>query len=48
MVADKSSGSSKSAYESSNEAILWESSGEEKYKLKQSNKESNGTDIIII
>ena len=29
------------------EATLWESSGEEKYKLKEVNKESNGTDIII-
>ena len=37
MVADKSSGASKSAYEDLDEAILWESSGEEKYKLKQSN-----------
>lgn len=47
MVADRVQVLSKSAYESSNEAILWESSGEEKYKLEQSTKESNGTDIII-
>ena len=47
MVADKVQVLSKSAYEDSDQAILWESSGEEKYKLKQSTKESNGTDIII-
>ena len=47
MVADRVQVLSKSAYELSNEAILWESSGEEKYKLEQSTKESNGTDIII-
>ena len=28
-------------------AIMWESSGEEKYKLKEIEKDSNGTDIII-
>jgi HSP90 family molecular chaperone len=27
--------------------FLWESSGEEKYKLKEVTKENNGTDIII-
>ena len=47
MVADKVQVLSKSAYEKSDQAILWESSGEEKYKLNQSTKESNGTDIII-
>ena len=47
MVADRVQVLSKSAYEKSDEAVLWESSGEEKYKLEQSTKESNGTDIII-
>lgn len=47
MVADKVQVLSKSAYEKSDIAILWESSGEEKYKLEESTKETNGTDIII-
>ena len=47
MVADRVQVLSKSAYEDSDAAILWESSGEEKYKLEQSTKDLNGTDIII-
>jgi len=47
MVADKVQVLSKSAYEKSDIAVLWESSGEEKYKLEESTKETNGTDIII-
>ena len=47
MVADRVQVLSKSVYEKSDAAILWESSGEEKYKLEQSTKDLNGTDIII-
>ncbi len=47
MVADKVEVISKSVFEDSDKAILWESSGEEKYKLKEVTKETNGTDIII-
>ena len=47
MVADRVQVLSKSVYEDSDAAILWESSGEEKYKLEQSTKDLNGTDIII-
>jgi len=47
MVADKVQVLSKSAHEKSDIAVLWESSGEEKYKLEESTKETNGTDIII-
>ena len=47
MVADKVEVISKSVFEESDKAILWESSGEEKYKLKEVTKENNGTDIII-
>jgi molecular chaperone HtpG len=47
MVADKVEVISKSVFEDSDKATLWESSGEEKYKLKEVSKESNGTDIII-
>ena len=46
MVADRVQVLSKSVYEESDAAILWESSGEEKYKLEQSTKDLNGTDII--
>ena len=47
MVADKVEVISKSVYEESDKATLWESNGEEKYKLKEVTKEKNGTDIII-
>ena len=47
MVADKVEVISKSVFEDSDKATLWESSGEEKYKLKEVSKENNGTDIII-
>jgi len=47
MVADRVEVISKSVFEKSNKATLWESSGEEKYKLKEATKETNGTDIII-
>jgi molecular chaperone HtpG len=47
MVADKVEVISKSVFEDSDKATLWESSGEEKYKLKEVSKGNNGTDIII-
>ena len=47
MVADKVEVISKSVFEDSDKATIWESSGEEKYKLKEVSKENNGTDIII-
>ena len=47
MVADKVQVISKSVFEDSDSAIMWESSGEEKYKLSEVSKETNGTDIII-
>ena len=47
MVADKVQVISKSVYEDSDKATLWESTGEEKYKLQEVTKEANGTDIII-
>jgi molecular chaperone HtpG len=47
MVADKVQVISKSVYEDSDKATLWESSGEEKYKLQEVTKDANGTDIII-
>ena len=47
MVADKVQVCSKSAHEQSDIGVMWESTGEEKYKLKDIEKSSNGTDIII-
>jgi molecular chaperone HtpG len=47
MVADKVQVISKSVYEDSDKATLWESTGEEKYKLQEVTKDANGTDIII-
>jgi molecular chaperone HtpG len=47
MVADKVQVCSKSAHEQSDIGVMWESTGEEKYKLKEIEKSSNGTDIII-
>lgn len=47
MVAEKVQVLSKSVYEESDAATLWESDGEEKYKLQQATKDSHGTDIII-
>ena len=47
MVADKVQVISKSVYVDSDKATLWESTGEEKYKLQEVTKEANGTDIII-
>ena len=47
MVADKVQVITKSVFDNSDAATLWESDGEEKYKLQQVTKETNGTDIII-
>jgi molecular chaperone HtpG len=47
MVAEKVQVLSKSVHDESNIGIMWESTGEEKYKLKEIEKDSNGTDIII-
>ena len=47
MVADKVQVISKSVFEKTDAAIMWESSGEEKYKLSEVTKETNGTDIVI-
>ena len=47
MVAEKVQVISKSANEKSDKAIMWESNGEEKYKLKEVIKENFGTDVII-
>jgi molecular chaperone HtpG len=47
MVADKVQVCSKSVHEQSDIGVMWESTGEEKYKLKEIEKSSNGTDIII-
>ena len=47
MVADKVQVISKSVFEKSDLAVMWESTGEEKYKLSEVTKETNGTDIIV-
>ena len=46
MIAEKVQVLSKSAQKKSSQPILWESSGEDKYKLTEVEK-SHGTDIII-
>ena len=47
MIAEKVQVLSKSAQKKSSQPILWESSGEDKYKLTEVEKKSYGTDIII-
>lgn len=47
MVADKVQVCSKSVHNQSDKGVMWESTGEEKYKLKEIEKETNGTDVII-
>ena len=47
MVADKVQVITKSALDLNNDGTLWESSGEEKYKIKSFPKDSNGTEIVI-
>ncbi len=47
MVADKVEVLTRPAKSKKDEATLWSSTGEESYKLKSSEKETRGTDIII-
>ena len=47
MIAEKVQVLSRSAQKKSSQPILWESSGEDKYKLTEVEKKSHGTDIII-
>jgi len=47
MVASKVQVISKSVFDNSENGIMWESSGDDKYKLQEVNKEAHGTDIII-
>ena len=47
MIAEKVQVLSNSAQKKSSQPILWESSGEDKYKLTEVEKKSHGTDIII-
>ncbi len=47
MVADKVQVITKSALDLNNDGTMWESSGEEKYKIKSFPKDSNGTEIVI-
>ena len=47
MVAEKVEVITKSALDLDGEGTLWESNGEEKYKIKSVSKETNGTEIII-
>ena len=47
MVASKVQVISKSVFDNGENGIMWESSGDDKYKLQEVNKEAHGTDIII-
>jgi len=47
MVADKVQVITKSALELNNDGTMWESNGEEKYKIKSVPKDTNGTEIVI-
>ena len=47
MVADKVQVITKSALDLNNDGTMWESSGEEKYKIKSFPKDSNGTEIVL-
>ncbi len=47
MVADKVQVITKSALDLNNDGTMWESNGEEKYKIKSFPKDSNGTEIVI-
>ena len=47
MVAEKVEVITKSALDLDGEGTLWESNGEEKYKIKSVSKKTNGTEIII-
>ena len=47
MVAEKVQVITKSALELDKDGTMWESNGEEKYKIKSIPKDTNGTEIII-
>ena len=47
MVASKVQVISKSVYDNSDKGIMWESTGDDKYKLQEVSKETHGTDIVI-
>jgi len=47
MVADKVQVITKSALELNSDGTMWESNGEEKYKIKSVPKDTNGTEIVI-
>ncbi len=47
MVAEKVQVITKSALDLKNDGTIWESNGEEKYKIKSAPKDTNGTEIII-
>ena len=47
MVAEKVQVITKSALELDKDGTIWESNGEEKYKIKSIPKDTNGTEIII-
>lgn len=47
MVADKVQVITKSALELNSDGTMWESNGEEKYKIKSVPKDTNGTEIAI-
>ena len=47
MVADKVQVITKSALELNSDGTMWESNGEEKYRIKSVPKDTNGTEIVI-
>tara|TARA_B100001094_G_C18175506_1_gene797647 strand:- start:548 stop:2374 length:1827 start_codon:yes stop_codon:yes gene_type:complete len=47
MVAEKVQVITKSALDLKNDGTIWESNGEERYKIKSAPKDTNGTEIII-
>jgi len=47
MVASKVQVISKSVFDNSDKGIMWESTGDDKYKLQEVSKETHGTDIVI-
>ncbi len=47
MVAEKVQVISRSISANEDDAVQWESNGEEKYKLENASRESNGTDVVI-
>jgi len=47
MVASKVQVISKSVFDNSDKGIMWESTGDDKYKLQEVSKDTHGTDIVI-